>query len=130
MTPTNLDSALLQAVLLVDAFKHDDATKAQAALIYIGLRGGNFNAAMIPEGVISEENREKMPGLAVAALRSLGIVTVTDQYVKSPKPSAKGRPVRVLVISDENRAKAKAWLRANGFTVEEGQGELFGKEAA
>ena len=125
---TTLDPSLLHAASLVAAYKHAALVSVMAALVRMGITARDFDASQLADGIAAGDNADKLPGLAVAELRRLEIVTVTDAYRKSSKPSAKGRPVRVLRIDNQHVSRARAWLRANGFDpMPEGevQSELF-----
>lgn len=128
MTTTTLEPSFLQAVTLMTAFKPQPMKRAQAALIYIGLRSLDFTAAQLPEAIV--DGNRHIAGAATGALVAIGLFEVVGR-VKSPDPAAKGRKLDVLRIPDDKRAAAKTWLRANGFRDDvESQGELFPMEGA
>lgn len=110
MNTTTLEASFLRAVVLVTAFKPEPMRRAQAALLYMGLRGGEFMAADLP-GEITNGSKH-LAGAATGALVALGLLTVTRR-VKSPDPRAKGRKLNVLQCHETNRALI--WLMRNGF---------------
>lgn len=125
---TTLEPAFLQAVVTMTAFKPEKMKRAQAALIYIGLRSLDFTAAQLPEAIV--DGNRHIAGAATGALVAIGLFEVVGR-VKSPDAAAKGRKLDVLRIPDDKRAAAKTWLRANGFRDDvESQGELFPMEGA
>jgi hypothetical protein len=110
MNTTTLDPSFLQAVVLVTAFKPEPMRRAQAALLYMGLRGGEFTAADLP-GEITNGSKH-LAGAATGALVALGLLTVARR-MKSPDPRAKGRKLDVLECREPRRAAI--WLLKNGF---------------
>lgn len=125
---TTLEPAFLQAVVTMTAFKPEKMKRAQAALLYLALRGQEFTAADLPAGVT--EGSKHIAGAATGSLVAIGMLEVTRR-MKSPDPAAKGRKLDVLRLAPDKWATAKQWLRANGFACEiEAQSELFGKESA
>jgi len=110
MNTTTLDPSFLRAVVMVTAFKPEPMRRAQAALLYIGLRGGEFTAAELP-GEITNGSKH-LAGAATGALVALGLLMVTRR-VKSPNPRANGRKLDVLRCAA--RQRALLWLMRNGF---------------
>lgn len=103
---TTLDAQFLRAVVLVCGFKPRRMVAAQAGLLLIGLRQGEFTAAELP----AELGGKNLSGCAAGALVAEGLLTVVGR-VKSPLASAKGRKLNLFRIA--NRETARAWLRAN-----------------
>lgn len=115
MITTTLEPSFLQAVVLLVNFKPEKMKRAQAALLYIGLLGGDFTAAQLPDGVT--EGNKHIAGAATGSLVAIGMLEVVGR-MKSPDPSAKGRKLDVLRIPSDKIATARAWLNANGFDVD------------
>lgn len=109
---TTLDPSFLQAVALCTAFKPEQTKRAQAACLYIGLRGLDFTGADIPEEITGGDMH--VAGIATGCLSSIKLLEVVAR-VKSPKENAKGRKLNVFRIPANRVAAAKAWLRANEF---------------
>src|SRR5438552_19108355 len=120
---TTLDPSFLRAVVLMTGFKPSPMRNAQAALLAIGLRMAEFTAADLPGEVTN--GSKHLAGAATGALVATGLLTAIRR-INSPRLEAKGRTLDVLTIPD--RPRAKAWLRANAYDLEqlgESQGRLF-----
>lgn len=115
MHATTLEPSFLVAVVTMTAHKPERMKRAQAALLYLGLQGYDFTAADLPAEVT--EGSAHLAGAATGALVAQGLLTVVGR-VKSPKPDAKGRKLDVLRLTDDRRATAKNWLRANGYATD------------
>lgn len=109
---TTLDPQFLRSICLVCGFKPRRIVAAQAGLLLIGLRQGEFTAANLP----AELGGKNLSGCAAGALVAEGLLVVTGR-VKSPNPDAKGRKLNLFRIA--NRETARAWLRANDVTEPE-----------
>ena len=116
MNTTTLEPSFLRSVVLMTMFSPKRMTRCQAALLMLGLNGGEFTAAALP-GEITEGNRH-VAGAATGSLVATGLITVTGR-VKSPLPNAKGRKLDLLRVTCIGTAKT--WLRANGFALPETQ---------
>lgn len=103
---TTLDSQFLRAVVLLCGFKPRRMIGAQAGLLLIGLRGGDFTAADLP----AELGGKHLSGAATGALISDGLLQVVGR-IKSPNVNAKGRKLDVLRMAKPETARA--WLLAN-----------------
>jgi hypothetical protein len=111
---TKLDAQFLRAICIVCGFKPRRMVAAQAGLLLIGLREGEFTAAQLP----AELGGKNLSGCAAGALVAEGLLTVVGR-VKSPNPDAKGRKLNVFQIP--NRETARAWLRANDVVEPTGE---------
>ena len=117
MTTTTLDPSFLRAVCVMTMFSPNRMRRCQAALLMLGLDGGEFNATNLP-GELTEGNKH-VAGAATGSLVATGLLTVTGR-VKSPLVSAKGRKLDVLRLTSVETAKT--WLRANSFAVPDVRG--------
>ena len=111
---TTLDPSFLRSVVVMTMFSPKRMTRCQAALLMLGLNGGEFTAAALP-GELTEGNRH-VAGAATGSLVATGLLTVTGR-IKSPIENAKGRKLDVLRLASVETAKT--WLHANGFTIPE-----------
>ena len=120
---TTLDPSFLQACLLIGDFKGGQFKAAQAALLTLGLRGGDFTARDIPETITGGSRH--VAGAATGALVAMGLLVVVDR-IKSPDPKAKGRRLDVLRLADGKYETARTWLARNQFPAPQPiQQELF-----
>jgi hypothetical protein len=103
---TTLSQEFLRSIVLVCGFRPRRMVAAQAGLLLIGLREGEFTAAQLP----AELGGKNLSGCAAGALVAEGLLTVVGR-VKSPVASSKGRKLNLFRITC--RETARAWLRAN-----------------
>jgi|JI10StandDraft_1071094.scaffolds.fasta_scaffold596504_2 hypothetical protein len=118
---TTLSADFLAAIVTMTAFKPRPMLNAEAALLYLGLRGGDFTACELPGEVTG--GSKHLPGAATGALIAQGLIEVVGR-IKSPKENAKGRKLDLLRIPAEKRQMALLWLRRNGYPAEERQAEF------
>lgn len=113
---SELDPAFLRAIVLMSGFRGKPMQSAQAALLMIGITGRDFMASDLPAEVTNGSRH--LAGAATGALVAQELIECVGR-VKSPDPKAKGRKLDVWRIPAHRISTAKAWLRANGFTVPE-----------
>lgn len=104
------DLDVMRSIILVAGFRGTQFDSVCAALVMIGLRGGDFTAASLPRDLTQGDIH--ISGLAVKALLKMGLVEKVG-YAPSPNPDAKGRPVCLLrIVSIE---KARTYLKSKGY---------------
>jgi hypothetical protein len=114
MITTTLDPSFLRSVVAMTMFTPKRMLRCQAALLMVGLGGGEFNATALP-GELTEGNKH-VAGAATGSLVATGLLTVTGR-IKSPLANAKGRKLDTLRLTSIETAKT--WLRANKFAIPE-----------
>lgn len=114
---STLDPSFLRTVILMSGFRGDAMKSAQAALLYLGLRG-DFTGAHLP-GEITQGSKH-IAGAACGALQAQGLIEPVGR-IKSPHADAKGRRVNLYRIRNERVGAARSWLRINGFTATENE---------
>ena len=82
---TTLDPSFLRSVVVMTMFSPKRMTRCQAALLMLGLNGGEFTAAAIPAEV-TEGNRH-VAGAATGSLVATGLLRYCQIYFKI-NPSA------------------------------------------
>jgi hypothetical protein len=111
-----MNEDFLRAVLLKVAFKPEPLKRAQAALIYVALRGLPFTADVLPKEITGDDT--KLAGCATGSLATMGLIQSVGR-VKSPAESRNGAWVNQWALCGDKRATAKIWLSRNGFDVNE-----------
>jgi hypothetical protein len=116
---SHLDAQFLRSVILLVSFRGTTMQAAQAALLLIGLRGGDFTAAELPGEVCG--GSPHIAGAATGALISIGLLEVVGR-VKSPRPNAKGRKLDLLRVPSAKVSTVRTWLALRGYAhTEEAQ---------
>ena len=118
---TTLDTSFLRAIVMITAFKDAPMQNAQAALLLIGLEGGDFMASDLPGEVTN--GSKHLAGAATGALVALGLIECVGR-VKSPRPEAKGRKLDVWRIPSDKVSTAKCWLARHGYQLKAAQLEF------
>jgi len=103
---------VLRSIVLMAGFRGNEFNGTCAALLLIGLQGGDFNAAMLP-GEITRGDIH-IAGAATRMLLTMGLLEKRG-YCSSPNKSAKGRPVCILRIPNDKVSTARTWLARHGY---------------
>ena len=115
MTP-EAELSLMRSIILMVGFRGDAFNGACAALLLIGLRGGDFTAASLPREITNGDIH--ISGLATKALIKMGLIEKVG-YMPSPNKDAKGRIVNKLRIPSHKVSVARTWLSRHGFPCTE-----------
>lgn len=107
-------------------FKHSLAVKVMAEIVRMALDKARVFPGDLPANLVAPEHRQGVVSNAWGSLASLEIIRPISPRVfddaagiiagkkQNPHPDAKGRMTMVYELAD--RAKARAWLRANEVT--------------
>jgi hypothetical protein len=104
--------SLMRSIVLVAGFRGTEFNSVQAAMLLIGLKGGDFSAAEIPRDLTRGDKH--ISGLATKTLLKMGLLEKVG-YIPSPNKDAKGRPVLALRIPANKIATVKTWLICHGY---------------
>ena len=119
---TTLDPSFLRALVIMSGFRGNAMKSAQAGLLMIGLRGGDFSGADLPAELTN--GSKHLAGAACGALLAQGLIESVGR-IKSPHESAKGRKLNLYRIPAPKWNTARTWLARNGFpATEEAQQSL------
>jgi hypothetical protein len=109
---TTLHPDFLRTLIIVTGFRGSAIEQAEAALLLIGLEGGDFCAGQLPAEITNGDKH--LSGCATAALITMGLVEVMGR-IKSPNPDANGRKMNLLRIPAAKISTARTWLRIRGY---------------
>lgn len=105
---------LMREIVLCASFRGELFHSTCAALLMLGLAGGDFCAASLPKEITQGDIH--VSGLAVKALLKMGLIEKVG-YIPSPNADAKGRPVLLLRIPSNKVYTAKTYLARQGYTL-------------
>jgi len=108
------DTDLMREIVLCASFRGELFHSTCAALLMVGLSGGDFTASCLPKDITRGDIH--VSGLATKALIKMGLVEKIG-YVPSPNADAKGRPVLQLRIPANKISTARTYLSRQGYTI-------------
>lgn len=109
---SHLSADFLRNVVLVSSFRGDDHQRICAALLLIGCKLPTFDAGLVPAELCGHSKTAL--GIATGSLLAQNLLEVVGR-VKSSSPSANGRKVSLLRISEGRLSAVKLWLARHGY---------------